>query len=127
MKKHIFGITIFLFVCIILWVSATPEPQIHSQSNLQLKKNEQKINTLLLRIQKLEKELKQLKNVIRIKGNNVEIISPLSLKLRANSLDLKSNTKMNFNSTVNMLFNSSFTSINSKGTIKLKGSKIFLN
>ena len=127
MKKHIFGITIFLFVCIILWVSATPEPQIHSQSNLQLKKNEQKINTLLLRIKKLEKELKQLKNVIRIKGNNVEIISPLSLKLRANSLDLKSNTKMNFNSTVNMLFNSSFTSINSKGTIKLKGSKIFLN
>jgi len=134
MKKNTIGITLILMIVLGVWLSASPQLQVKNKQNINLKAYTKQFDTMKLRIQKLENELIQMKKVIRINGNNVEIVSPARLKLNARSLILNAKQDMRFESTINVIFKSNIMSqssgamtIKSSGRMSLKAGLIRLN
>ncbi len=106
MKINTIGITLILIAFLGVWLSASPQLQVKNKQNINLKAYTQQIDIMKLRIQKLEDELIQMKKVIRINGNNVEIVSPARLKLNALNLILNAQQNMKLESTANMTIKS---------------------
>ena len=128
MKKNIIGATLFILACFVLWQFASPQLQLKNQSSANLKVATQKINSLQLRIQRLENELNKLQKVIKVKANGVEITTPGSLKLKGMNLELKSQMNLNMNIGMNLNMNANMkVKINGKVDMLLKsGAKMNL-
>lgn len=123
MKINTIGITLILMAFLGIWLSASPQLQVKNKQNINLKAYTQQIDTMKLQIQKLEDELIQMKKVIRINGNNVEIVSPAGLKLNALNLILNAQQNMKLESTVNMTIKSHIIN-QSCGAMTIKSSDI---
>lgn len=123
MKINTIGITLILIAFLGIWLSASPQLQVKNKQNINLKAYTQQIDTMKLQIQKLEDELIQMKKVIRINGNNVEIVSPARLKLNALNLILNAQHDMKLESTVNMTIKSHIMS-QSSGAMTIKSSEL---
>lgn len=82
MKRYVIIFSLIIFISMILWMSV-PAQQLHKQTGTSMKVYTQKIDTLQLRVKQMEKELAELREVIKIKGGNVEIKSGGTIKIKA--------------------------------------------
>ena len=127
MKRYVTIFSLIILISLVLWMSVPAQQQLHEQTGTNLKVTTQKIDTLQLRIRKMEKELAALRKVIKIKGANVEIKSQGTLKLNAaTTLSLNSKSELNIKG-ITLNLNSSNMTLKGDALITLKGGLIKLN
>ena len=103
-----------------------PAQQLYKQTGTNMTMYTQKIDTLQLRIKRMEKELAELRKVIKINGSNVEIKSQGTLQLNGSNLSMNSQSKLNIKG-VTLTMKSTTMALTSGSEMKLKGSIIKLN
>ena len=125
MKRYATIFLIVVFVSLVLWMSM-PAQQVYKQTAGTKNLYARQIDTLQLRIKQMEKELAELRKVIKITGGNVEIKSLGTLELNGSNLSVKSLGKLNIKGTkLNMEANT--MALQSSSQMTLKSSLIKLN
>lgn len=126
MKRYAVLFSLVIFISLILWVGIPAQQQLVRPSGTNLKAQTQKINSLQMKINKMEKELAELRKVIKIKGGNVEIKSSGVLKLNGSTLSMNSQNSLIIKG-VSLNMNATTMNVISDAVMTLKGSMIKLN
>jgi len=125
MKRYVPVFMILVFVASVLWVSL-PAQQVYKQKGSSMNVYAQQIDTLQLRIKRMEKELAELRKVIKINGGNVAIESRGTLQLNGSSLSMESHGKLNIKG-IKLNMDASTMALQSSSQMTLKSSLIKLN
>lgn len=125
MKRYAPVFLILVFIAFVLWVSM-PAQQVYKPQASSTHVYTQKIDTLQLRIKSMEKELAELRKVIKINGGNVEINSRGTLHLKGSNLFMESQGKLNVKG-IKLNMDATTMALKSSSQLTLNSSLIKLN